>query len=256
MIGKTIHYAFVLGIICLAAALGVAGTFKVTRPLIQTREQAAQSAAQTAVIRGGNEAIQFRLVRDTALLAQEIQHEGKSITMAEAVAAMEEKKLPADEIDRWIKGATKLPYVLSAEVDGELVGYAALGAARGYGGPVRVMIGMDPAATKISGITIVQQTETPGLGTRVADVESNRTWVSMVTGQTEGGTSDPVPLFLKQIIGKSPGQIELKRGSVQAITGATISSRAVVNAARQAADRIVQAAGERIRRANGGAPGA
>jgi electron transport complex protein RnfG len=82
---------------------------------------------------------------------------------------------------------------------------------KGYGGKIPVTVGIDLART-ITGITIAGQgeilKETPGLGGRVLE-----------------------PWFAQQFKGKAAGQVKLKKdgGDIDAITGATVSSRAVCN---------------------------
>jgi Na+-translocating ferredoxin:NAD+ oxidoreductase subunit G len=88
--------------------------------------------------------------------------------------------------------------------------------AKGYGGPIGIMVGMGNDG-KITGVRILTQTETPGLGNKIA---------------TEG--------FLGQFVGKTPEQLWLKKdrsaGAIDAIAAATISSRAVTNALRTATE--------------------
>ncbi len=80
-----------------------------------------------------------------------------------------------------------------------ICGYAASVTPAGFGGPINLMVGIDSAG-EVMGVKIVSMSETPGLGSRV------------------GG-----PEFLAQFEGLS-GEV-----SVDAISGATISSTAVIN---------------------------
>jgi RnfABCDGE-type electron transport complex G subunit len=143
--------------------------------------------------------------------------------------------------------ATSDPQVFKALDDsGVAAGYVGLGEAQGYAGKVRVMAGMDAAARKLLNVVVVAQNETPGLGTRVCDVKSDRTWGAVLTGAAAPKDADTTPDFLKQFRGRAPDKLALKPAlpdGVQAISGATISSRAVVNAAHDAVARIQAAAG-------------
>lgn len=77
----------------------------------------------------------------------------------------------------------------------------------GYGGPIVIKVGFDTEG-KVKGVRILEQTETPGLGAKITEKQ-----------------------FLEQFAGKSGNQLLLKKysneGTIDAITGATISSKAV-----------------------------
>ena len=91
------------------------------------------------------------------------------------------------------------------------IGQAQMLQAGGYGGAIDILIGIEPDG-KLRGIRIISQQETPGLGAKI--VESQ---------------------FLDQFVGLSVTELNLRRdgGSVDAITGATISARAMVDAVRE-----------------------
>jgi len=95
--------------------------------------------------------------------------------------------------------------------DGAGIGYAFLAVGKGYGGDIDILVGLEDETT-IKGITIVTQTETPGLGDRVV------------------GSS-----FTDQFSGLNFGDVALRRdgGQIDAITGSTISSGAVVEAVKR-----------------------
>lgn len=84
----------------------------------------------------------------------------------------------------------------------------------GFSGLVRLMVGFDPSGNVIN-ISVLEQKETPGLGTKMADAE-----------------------FKDQYNGKNPGtnNLSVKKdgGEVDAITAATISSRAFSDAVERA----------------------
>ncbi len=103
---------------------------------------------------------------------------------------------------------------------GRIVGRAFLVVAPdGYGGPIEIMMGVDPQGT-ITGLEIISLSETPGLGAKIA---SRDTWPGR--GDGPGG-----------LIGKSlKNKLKVKKdgGEIDQITGATISPRAVVKAVRK-----------------------
>ncbi len=95
---------------------------------------------------------------------------------------------------------------------GESLGHAFMATATGYGGTIDILIGLEPNAT-LRGIKIISQQETPGLGAKII----------------EGS-------FLSQFKGLSVNEVALSRdgGKIDAITGATISSSAVVKGVKEA----------------------
>lgn len=105
--------------------------------------------------------------------------------------------------------------VYPARKDDELVGYAVnTYTSNGFSGNISLMTGFKPDGTIIN-ITVLKQKETPGLGTKI-------------TG----------PGFKDQFNGKNPAEFNLKvkkdGGPVDAITAATISSRAFCEAVDRA----------------------
>ncbi len=93
------------------------------------------------------------------------------------------------------------------------IGFAFLAVGKGYGGLIDILVGLENE-TAIKGITIVSHLESPGLGARI--IESS---------------------FRDQFIGVNIADVALtqKGGEIDAITGATISSGAVVDAIRATA---------------------
>ena len=100
------------------------------------------------------------------------------------------------------------------DATGKKVGIAFKVYPKGYGGVFEVLVGvnLDTIVTGIRPATPAEGLkETPGLGSKIIE-----------------------PWFKKQFIGKKPKEILLKKdgGTLDAITGATISSRAVTNSVR------------------------
>ncbi len=97
---------------------------------------------------------------------------------------------------------------------------------RGYGGPIKIIVGVDATGEKITGVRIAAHSETPGLGANIVQVR----------------TGDDEPWFLKQFGGLTVDRIALKpRGAIDAITAATISSTAVTDAVRKGFEEFVKA---------------
>lgn len=102
-------------------------------------------------------------------------------------------------------------------LDGKVIGTAFTTTTnKGYGGPIEIVIGMND--DKITGVRIKSSSETPGLGANATQVKY---------GESE-------PWFLAQFKDLEPKQVRLKKddpdGAIDAITAATITSRAVTEA--------------------------
>lgn len=105
--------------------------------------------------------------------------------------------------------------VYPAKKDREIVGYAVnTYTKKGFSGNISLMAGFKPDGTIIN-ITVLEQKETPGLGTKMTE-----------------------PKFKDQFNDKNPAEFSLKvkkdGGPVDAITAATISSRAFCDAVQRA----------------------
>ncbi|MBU0683618.1 MAG: RnfABCDGE type electron transport complex subunit G [Candidatus Omnitrophota bacterium] len=96
----------------------------------------------------------------------------------------------------------------------KLLGYAFIAEGNGYQGTIKMIIGVDTGISKIVGMEVLESQETPGLGAEIAEQNFRK--------QFEG-------LSITQDIEYVKNQKPQKPNQVEAITGATISSRAVVN---------------------------
>ncbi len=120
---------------------------------------------------------------------------------------------------------------------GEIIGYVAEDGAAGYSSIIKVMVGFDKEF-KIVAIKILSQKETPGLGDKVNEILSKKTIVGLIQGKKYDETGLR-PWFQVQFDGKqAPVMVNKDGGKIDAITGATISSRAVCRAVNNAASKI------------------
>lgn len=106
---------------------------------------------------------------------------------------------------------------------GNLIGYAVSSASRGYGGDVKVMTGINAEDGSVIAINVYDNSgETPGLGVNT----SGEKFTSQFAGLSSG-----TGVTVDKDAGKNPDSV-----AVDSVTGATISSRAVVDAVNQAFD--------------------
>ncbi|MCG6945423.1 MAG: RnfABCDGE type electron transport complex subunit G [Deltaproteobacteria bacterium] len=108
--------------------------------------------------------------------------------------------------------------VFPAKKDGKTFEVAYSAAAKGYHGPIEVMVGVDPEGT-LTGISIMTHSETPGLGARIVE-----------------------PKFTDQFAGLDLETTKLSAdgGKVDAVSGATFSTLGVITAVDAALEQFPQ----------------
>ena len=110
-------------------------------------------------------------------------------------------------------GSVTLDSVYEAQVGGATAGYAIKVVASGSQGKIEMMVGVDAEGT-VTGVSIVKNAETSGIGSKV-----------MTNMPTASGVG-----VLSQFEGKSAADGTLTvGGNVDAISGATVSTRGVTN---------------------------
>jgi electron transport complex protein RnfG len=91
------------------------------------------------------------------------------------------------------------------------VGWVAKASGQGYADKIELLLGLDPEAKSITGLFILEQKETPGLGNKII----TDAWRSQFLDKKTDN-----PLVVVKGGAKVPNEID-------AVTGATISSRSV-----------------------------
>lgn len=90
---------------------------------------------------------------------------------------------------------------------------------QGYSGPIRLLIGLSPSGA-VTGVEVISHRETPGIGDKIERRRS--AWIEQFTGHTLG---HPPP---------EQWMVRQDDGAFDAISSATITSRAVIGAIRHA----------------------
>ncbi len=134
--------------------------------------------------------------------ARKPKAEGQIKTILEQVVpgATEFKPVTDDE--------EEIIYYEAYDEEGKQRGYGFIFTGQGMWGEIRYAAGIDQEY-KLTGMTVLDQSETPGLGARIEE-----------------------PWFKEQFQGLKAEEIELKKfgGKIDTITGATTTSKAVVDA--------------------------
>ncbi len=109
-----------------------------------------------------------------------------------------------------------------ATKNNEVVGYAFQLSGGGYQSEIVIMVSVTPDFSEIMALKVLSQVETPGLGTKIENDPSNKEDPAWFTTQFDTLKVDPEITYVKNVT-------KLKDNEIQAITGATISSAAVVD---------------------------
>lgn len=173
---KEFRLVLVLTVICVVSAAILGWVNALTEPVIQTQRELAKEKA----------------LQEALPVASEFQAE---INLVE-------------ELEK--AGVTGIVEVYYGYHDGERKGFVFIVDQQGYASLIRMVIGVT-ADGNLAGLTVISQTETPGLGAEVTDEE--------FLAQ---------PAFRNATIGDQLA-VTKDKGEVEAIASATISSRAVVN---------------------------
>jgi electron transport complex protein RnfG len=112
------------------------------------------------------------------------------------------------------------PWFKGVDESGKLVGYVVQTDHRGYGGAVELTVGITNDM-KIKGYEVLHHNETPGLGDQIKKEN-----------------------FKAQFVGKNSEQLVITKrgepGKINAITGATITTRAVVGGIKASLEKLNQ----------------
>ena len=207
MKAKYFEYGGKLTLVCVVAMAGVAGAFVMAKDRIEAGEAAATTTA----------------IRDV-------------LGLAASAADPEALNPEAPEEER----------VFFATVDGEKR-YATQGAHQGFSSVVVVAVGarLEGDEPVIRAVRVISQNETPGLGTRIAEQETNLTLWSAIGNAFGAGVEEETDwFFLKRFRDKGIPNLLVTGDSSEAdekilkITGVTITTNAAVEGAKKALTRI------------------
>lgn len=106
---------------------------------------------------------------------------------------------------------------------GKVLGIWFAGSGKGFGGPVRMAMGVNATDGSLIGVRVLEHQETPGLGSPIEEMK-----------------------FLDQLSGKSLSDAFKIGADVSGLTGATVSSRAVFDGASRMARDVLAGLGVEI----------
>lgn len=98
-----------------------------------------------------------------------------------------------------------------AITDGKQVGWVVSAGGQGFADRIELLIGLNPDATTLTGLYVLEQKETPGLGNKIVEADWRNQFANRATN-----------MLLKVTKTKTAGGDEIR-----SVTGATISSESV-----------------------------
>lgn len=192
-----VHDTIALTIITLVAGVLLGGVYTMTEKPIEEQNAKTKAEAYAAVYEGAEFVEDSNITKDLEkynedLAAGNVQKSGE--TLSDVV----------------------ISEVMKAQVDGADAGYVVTCLAKGYGGSVTLALGIDGEGA-VKGIQIMDcSNETPGLGQNSTNSDWNSQYVGMDTTQEIAVVKD--------------GTGSAESGTINAISGATITSKAVTRA--------------------------
>ena len=194
-----------LGSVAMVSGLLIVCTYQVTLPGIKANRRAALESAVFKVLPGAETSRTF-LIDDGGF------------------TALEGENQTADKVYTGYDGS------------GKLVGVAVEARGQGYAGTIKILYGYAPDKQCVIGFEVLESSETPGLGDRIA---KDPTFLANFDGLTAEVNADGTGLahaiqFVKPGEKTDPWQID-------GITGATISSAAVASMINERSQTVVPA---------------
>lgn len=195
----------VLGSVAMISGLLIVLVYQSTLPAINRQKEEALQTAVLKVVPGASAVKSFVVI-------------GKEL-------------IPATESNR-----NNVHVYAGYDAKGALIGIAAEGAGQGYADAVRVLYGYSPTCQCITGFHVVYSRETPGFGDKLAtdrDFLANFRQLDATLNSSGDGLANAI-VAVKHGTKTKPWQID-------AISGATVSSRAAGRALNDSASRVVPA---------------
>ncbi len=134
------------------------------------------------------------------------------------------------EVNQKVYEEEDLVIYIGLDEEGTLAGFAVQATGVGFQDKITLMFGLDASLTKITGLTVIDQNETPGLGAKIEDWNAFlQFWKNKdATGQ----------LTLRKPAARTPE--ELSAAEINTITAATISSKKVLEIVNLSLEKVRQ----------------
>lgn len=194
-----VHDTIALTLITLIAGILLGGVYTMTKKPIEEQNEKTKAEAYAAVFEGAEFAADSEIAEKLEVYNEQLANgEITSEAMGETLSDV------------------AISEVMKAQKDGADAGYVVTCSGKGYGGNVTLALGIDLEGN-ILGIQVTDcSNETPGLGQN-----SSGTWNEQYIGMTAGESG-------LSVVKDGTGSVD--NGTINAISGATITTRAVTRA--------------------------
>lgn len=225
MAGPNVNFVQLSGAlfaVCLGSAALLATVNSATKPMIEKTAREKKAASRKGVLPPGTVKVDGDGEQFSVAFAQDMARH------PDAVAGIFSDSQEASESLQVFRGYSE---------DGDVTGYVfSCQLPDGYSGTIDFLIGVEYESEnsefKVAGSTILSHAETPGLGANIVHISYSEKKAAAEEDRL------PIPGFLKQFMGKTDEDMVLtkvdpKNGKLDALTAATITSKAYTQAVRR-----------------------
>lgn len=206
--------AVILCVITLVLGAVLAGVYTLTKGRIERAQATANNEACEAVIASGDAVKNTVATGEAAKFLQTHDLSNQEVKEGEASGDLLSTYVDIQEIHPTKDGG----YVYLAD------------ARKGYGGKISFALGIDKYGAT-TGISITSQSETAGLGAKCEDEDFEKRFVDLYNiSETDELYAKEAPE--EQVLTDNEGRERHLKTQVQAITGATVTSRAITRAVK------------------------
>jgi electron transport complex protein RnfG len=128
-------------------------------------------------------------------------------------------------------GVDEASFIAGYDSSGALVGVGLPASIMGYQDNIGMLFGYDPVGERLTGFVVLESRETPGLGSKIGTASAFLRSLSALDVRLDGTT-------LANAVTLTTRGTERRPYEVDGVTGATVSSRAVVQAINNTAARL------------------
>lgn len=236
---KILFYGLVLMFVCGVSGTSVGVLYKYTKNEIRQKQVQAFVSALRSVFPPEVEKIRaYDARKNTERTFDELM---------KRLSATGEDKLSFEDMKSMV--------YIGYDAAGKRVAYTAMGKAQGYQSEIQLLVAVKPDAQnpatvpadpQIINMRVASSQETPGLGENIKKVEMSDTlWSALFSKASKKSGEVVVPKFQAQFSGRDLSQLKIVKvpdpTAILAVTGATISSRAAMDASKKAIETIQKA---------------